>query len=203
MGADVISFLVSGKGLLFSAVTRRIQAGDIRAKLGVVITDNGDAGVLERARGLSMRSFFMDPGDYPDREEFDLQMLRIMKRFKTDLVVAAGYLKLLSPSFVQEFRNRIINIHPSLLPSFPGMHSQKQALDHGVKVTGCTAHFIDEGVDTGPIIMQSAVPVFESDTVSSLSARILKEEIRVLSDSIRRFCSRRLDVVNGRVVIRQ
>ncbi len=203
MGAVVISFLVSGRGLIFSEVARRIKAGDIHAQLGVVITDNGNAGVRERARGLSMRSFFVDPGAYPSRDKFDAQLLRILKRFKTDLVVAAGYLKLLSPSFVRQYRNRIINIHPSLLPSFPGMHSQEKALGYGVKITGCTAHFVDEGIDTGPIIMQSAVQVLRTDTVSTLSARILNEETRVLSESISQFCGGKLDVVDGRVVIRQ
>jgi phosphoribosylglycinamide formyltransferase-1 len=203
MGAVVISFLVSGRGLIFSEVARRIKAGDIHAQLGVVITDNGNAGVRERARGLSMRSFFVDPVAYPSRDKFDAQLLRILKRFKTDLVVASGYLKLLSPSFVRQYRNRIINIHPSLLPSFPGMHSQEKALGYGVKITGCTAHFVDEGIDTGPIIMQSAVQVLRTDTVSTLSARILKEETRVLSESIRQFCGGKLDVVDGRVVIRQ
>ncbi|OHD70700.1 MAG: phosphoribosylglycinamide formyltransferase [Spirochaetes bacterium RBG_16_49_21] len=203
MGTNIISFLVSGKGLIFSAVAQRIKTGDIKAKLGVVITDNNKAGVLERAKSYAIGSFFVDPGEYPNREEFDKRIINVLEGCKTNLIIAAGYLRLLSPVFVERYRNRIINIHPSLLPSFPGMQSQQQALDYGVKITGCTAHFVDDGVDTGPIIMQSPVPVFETDTIQSLSARILKEEFRVLSEAIKYFCDGKLDVVSNRVVIKQ
>ena len=203
MGNKVVSFLVSGKGLIFSAVAKGIISGYINAKPGVVITDVGSAPVLKRAKEFRIRSFHMEPREYASKEEYDKRLISIFDKYNTALVVTAGYLRILSPFFVNIYKNRIINIHPSLLPSFPGIHSQQQALDYGVKITGCTAHFIDEGIDTGPIIMQAPVPIFESDTVQSLSARILKEEFFVLSESVRYFCEGKLDIVSRRVLIKK
>src|SRR4030042_367965 len=198
-GITVVSFLASGSGLNFSFVAKKILSRDINARIGTVITDNGAARVLQRARELGIPAFFIDPGRYSIREQYDEQMMRIFERFKSDMIVAAGYLRLLSPHFVKRYRNRIININPSLLPSFPGLRSQKKALEYGVKVTGCTVHFVDEGLDTGPIIMQSPVVVHEDDTVDLLSVRILKEEYRVLSESVRLFCEGKLSVTDNTV----
>jgi phosphoribosylglycinamide formyltransferase 1 len=202
MGKKVVSFLVSARGLMYSAVMREIKNGHINARPGVVVTDAASSQVLERAKEFGMKSFYLDPNGYESKDEYERRILSLLDKHKTDLVVTAGYLRILSPFFVNRYRNRIINIHPSLLPSFPGRHSQKKALDYGVKITGCTAHFIDEGIDTGPIIMQSPVPVLEHDTLSSLSARILKEEFSVLSEAVNYFCEGKLEVVSHRVIVK-
>lgn len=198
----VVSFLVSGRGIIFSSVASQIINNSINARIGSVITDNESAGVLRRAGKLGVPAFVVDPSRFSTREDQEREMIRLLEKHHTDLIVAAGYLRMLSHDFVRKYRNRIINIHPSLLPSFPGIRSQKQALDYGAKVTGCTAHFVDEGVDTGPIIMQAPVTVSDEDTVESLSARILKEEYRILSESVRLFCDGRLKVIGRRVIVR-
>lgn len=199
----VVSFLVSGRGLNFSVVARNILRGEIEAQLGIVITDRRNAGVLSRARQLGVKAFFCDPSAYRDRRDYEHEMVRLFKSVKTGLIVAAGYMRTLSPYFVNVYRNRIINIHPSLLPSFQGVNGQMMALEYGVKVTGCTSHFIDDGIDSGPIIMQSPVPVHGSDTINSLSVRILKEEFKLLSESVRLFCEGRLRVSGRRVIIKK
>lgn len=201
MRKKTVSFLASGRGSNFKAVAERILDGTIPARLGILICDRSDAKALELARGFGMDAFFVDPGRYPDRKAHEREMARLLKKSRTGLIVAAGYMRLLSPYFVESFRNMIINIHPALLPSFPGVHSQEQAFDYGVKITGCTAHFIDEGTDSGPIILQTAVSVNANDTVETLSARILKEEHRILPESVKLFCEGRLRVRGRKVII--
>jgi phosphoribosylglycinamide formyltransferase-1 len=203
MKKKVVSFLVSGQGQVFAAVARNIKSGRIKATLGILITNNPSAAVLERAKHFGVKSIYVDPRGFSNREEYDTHIGSILEKNKTDLVITAGYLRLLSPCFVDKFRNRIINIHPSLLPNFPGLHSQQKALNSGVKITGCTAHFIDKGMDAGPIIMQSPVPIFENDDIHSLSVRILKEEFRVLSESVKYFCEGNLEVVDNKVIIKK
>jgi phosphoribosylglycinamide formyltransferase-1 len=198
----VVSFLVSGSGLNFRAVAKRIIKKEIKAKIGVVVTDNSTAGVLDKAKELGIAAYFVDPGSHTTKEEYDEAIIHIFKRCETDLIVTAGYMRLVTPYFVNQYRNRIINIHPSLLPSFPGVHGPEKAIESGVKITGCTSHFVDEGMDSGPIIMQSPISVLDDDTVQSLSARILKEEFRVLSESIRLFCEGRLHLVDNKVMKR-
>ena len=201
MKKKTVSFLASGRGSNFRAVAERIQDGYIPARLGILICDRGDAKAFDLARGFGMDAFFVDPGRYPDRKAHEIEMARLLKKCGTDLIVAAGYMRLLSPYFVKTFRNMIINIHPALLPSFPGVHAQQQAFDHGVRITGCTTHFIDEGTDSGPIILQAAVPVNADDTVETLSARILREEHRILPESVKLYCEGRLRVRGRRVLI--
>lgn len=196
----VVSFLVSGSGLNFRAVAKRINNKEITAKVGVVITDNSTAGVLGKAKEAGIAAYHVDPESYSTKEEYEENIIQIFKRCKTDLIVTAGYMRLLTRHFVNQYRNRIINIHPSLLPSFPGVHGAEKALAYGVKITGCTSHFVDEGMDTGPIIMQSLVSVLDNDTIQSLSARILNEEFRVLSESVRLFCEGHLRVIDNKVV---
>ncbi len=196
-----VSFLVSGRGSNFTAVAEKIISDEINGRLGIVISDKGEAKALGIAEDFGMNAFHVDPKNYSSREEHEEEMERLLKDAGTDLVVAAGYMRLLTPYFVKAFRNRIINIHPALLPSFPGTDAQKQAFDYGVKITGCTAHFINEGTDTGPIIMQAAVAVRQDETLSQLSARILKEEHRILPESVKLFCEERLTVAGNRVLI--
>lgn len=202
MRKKTISFLASGRGTNFSAIAKKIVSGEIKAKPGILISDQGDAKALGIAGDFGMESFHVDPKLYDNRESHEKEMVRLLKKCKTDLVVGAGYMRVLTPYFIKEFKNAIINIHPALLPSFPGVHAQEQAFNKGVKITGCTTHFIDEGVDTGPIIMQAAVPVLQDDTLSKLSARILKEEHRILPESIKFFCEDRLKVIGNKVFIK-
>lgn len=202
MSKPVVSFLSSGRGMLFSSVARSILTGRIRARLGILISDSRDAGALLVARDLGMESFFIYPGDFENKQDYERRFYKLLKKVNTDLVVCAGYLRILSPFFVKRFRNRIINIHPSLLPSFPGTQSQRRAIEYGVKITGCTSHFIDEGIDTGPIILQSPVPIFDTDSIETLSRRVLKEEYKVLTESVRLFCDRRLRIAGRKVIVR-
>ncbi len=198
----VVSFLVSGSGLIFSSVAKKINNREIRARTGYVITDNASAQVLERAGYMGVPAFFVDPERYPSREEHEQEIIALFEKCRTDLVITAGYLRLLSRHFVAHYRNRIINIHPSLLPAFPGIHSQRKALDYGVKISGCTVHFVDEGIDTGPIILQRAVRVQEDDTEESLSLKILNEEYGLIAESVRLFCDERLEIIANKVTVR-
>ncbi|HOT43317.1 MAG TPA: phosphoribosylglycinamide formyltransferase [Spirochaetota bacterium] len=198
----VISFLVSGSGLIFSSVAQKITNNEIKARTGCVVTDNASAQVLIRARKMKIPAFFIDPERYASREEHENVIIELFEKCGTDLIVTAGYLRLLSRHFVSYYRDRIINIHPSLLPAFPGIHSQRKALEHGVKITGCTAHFIDEGIDTGPIIMQRAVMVLEHDTEESLSSKILQEEYNLIAESVKLFCEDRLEIIANKVAVR-
>ena len=203
MGKKIVSFLVSGRGAIFSAVAKNIISGNINAKIGAVISNKKDAGVHKIASDLGVKSYFLPPGDYKSREEHEHEMVKLLKKHSTDLVIAAGYMRLLTPYFVKKYRNRIINIHPSLLPAFPGKSAQEKAFDYGVKITGCTSHFIDEGIDTGPIILQAVVPVYGDDTLASMSTRIIKKEYEVLSESVKLFCENRLVIKNNRVIIKE
>jgi phosphoribosylglycinamide formyltransferase 1 len=199
----VVSFLVSGNGFLFSTVAKNILKGKINATIGCIVTDNNNAKVIERAAALNVRCYIVDPEKYLSREQYDEQIIRHVKSCKTDVIVTAGYLRLLTPLFVNTYRNRIINIHPSLLPAFPGLKSQKQAYEYGVQVTGCTTHFIDEGVDTGPVIMQATESILDLDTVESLSARILKKEVDILTESVKLYCDGKIQVQGLRVTIKR
>jgi phosphoribosylglycinamide formyltransferase 1 len=197
----VVSFLVSGNGYIFSSIAKKILQGDIKAEIGCVITENRKAGVSQRASALGVPCRYIDVDKYESREKHDRKIIRILESFKTDLIIAAGYLRLLSPLFVDKYLNKIINIHPSLLPSFPGLESQRKAFEYGVRVTGCTTHFIDQGMDTGPIIMQAPVWMSDSDTIETMSARIIQEEINILSESVRLYCDGKIQVLGGKTRI--
>jgi phosphoribosylglycinamide formyltransferase 1 len=199
MFKKTVSFLASGRGSNFENVARKIKSGYIKADFGILISDKQDAKALKIAESFGMKSFFVDPKQFASREDFDRELVSLLKKAKTDLVVTAGYMRILSPYFVKAYKNKIINIHPALLPAFPGVNSQKKALDYGVKITGCTAHFIDEGTDTGPIILQAFVPVLPDDTEDKLSARILKEEHEILPHAVKLFCNGKLKI-KGRIV---
>jgi phosphoribosylglycinamide formyltransferase-1 len=178
-----LGILLSGRGSNFEAIADSIQAGRLLAEIAIVISNRADAPGLEsaRRRGLNAQSI---PSKGRVREEHDAEVVAALKQSQVDLVCLAGYMRLLSPDFVRAFPSRIVNIHPSLLPAFPGMDAQKQALAYGVKVTGCTVHFVDEHLDHGPIILQKTVPVLENDDEHVLSLRILEQEHLTYSEAI-------------------
>jgi phosphoribosylglycinamide formyltransferase-1 len=178
-----LGILLSGRGSNFMAIADNVAAGRIPAEIAVVISNRPGAPGLEEAkrRGLDAR---MIPSKGLEREQFERQMVPVLQEKQVTLICCTGFMRILSPYFVNQFPNRILNIHPSLLPAFPGMEAQRQALEFGVTVTGCTVHFMDESLDAGLIIVQAPVPVLDDDTVESLSARILKEEHRIYSEAI-------------------
>jgi phosphoribosylglycinamide formyltransferase-1 len=171
-----LAILLSGRGSNFLSIHEAIRAGRLDAEIVVVISNRPDAAGIVRARELGLSAHVVDHRKFPTREEHEEEVLRLIAEAKADSIVLAGYLRLLTPSFVAAWPRRILNIHPSLLPAFPGLNAQQQALDYGVKVSGCTVHFVDENLDAGPIIVQRAVPVVDGDTVDTLSARILEQE---------------------------
>lgn len=197
-----ISFLVSGRGSNFQALAEQVKKGNINAEIKLVISDKKDAPVLAKAEKMGIKSVFVDPKAFNSREAHEREILDLLFNTETDLVVAAGYMRLLTPLLIEPFRNRIINIHPSLLPAFPGKNAQEQAIDYGVKIAGCTCHFIDEGTDTGPIIMQASVTVSQDDTADSLSQKILVQEHKILTESVKLFCDNRLTVEDRKVFIK-
>jgi len=179
-----LGILLSGRGSNFEAIADNVAAGALDAEIAVVISNRPDARGLAvaRKRGLPAVSL---PSKGLDREVYDAMLIEELQRREVDLVCLAGYMRLLSARFIRAFPQRVLNIHPSLLPAFPGLDAQHQALEHGVKITGCTVHFVDEYLDAGPIIVQAAVPVLDTDTVETLSARILTQEHRIYSEAIR------------------
>jgi phosphoribosylglycinamide formyltransferase-1 len=179
-----LGILLSGRGSNFEAIADNIAAGRLDAAIAVVISNRPEARGLEVARQRGLNAVCL-PSKGLDREVYDRRLVEELKRNEVELVCLAGFMRLLSAGFVREYPRRILNIHPSLLPAFPGLDAQYQALEHGVKITGCTVHFVDEHLDAGPIILQAAVPVLDDDTVESLSARILKEEHRIYSQAVR------------------
>jgi len=196
-----LGILISGRGSNFEAIADSIQAGRLAAEIAIVISNRADAPGLEsaRRRGLNAR---LIPSKGRTREEHDAEVIRALRAAHVDLVCLAGYMRLLSADFIRSFPNRILNIHPSLLPAFPGLEAQKQALEYGVKVSGCTVHFVDEQLDNGAIILQRSVPVLDVDDEHSLSARILQEEHIAYTEAIRMVLSGEIEVV-GRKVIRK
>jgi len=180
-----IGVLLSGRGSNFEALAESVSAGRIPdAEIAIVVSNRPEAPGLKRAeaRGIPTR---MIPSKGLQREAYDRQVAAVLQEYRVDLICLAGYMRLLSPYFVATFPQRILNIHPSLLPSFPGLEAQKQALDHGVKFAGCTVHFVDENLDAGPIIVQAVVPVLDSDDEHALAERILKEEHRIYSEAVK------------------
>ncbi|MCU1274337.1 MAG: phosphoribosylglycinamide formyltransferase, partial [Bryobacterales bacterium] len=179
-----LGILLSGRGSNFEAIADQVAAGRIDAEIAVVISNRSEARGLQVATARGLNAVCI-PSKGLDREAYDRMLIDELKRNRVDLVCLAGFMRLLSASFIRAFPQRVLNIHPSLLPAFPGLDAQKQALEHGVKISGCTVHLVDEYLDAGPIILQAAVPVLEQDTVESLSARILQDEHRIYSDAIR------------------
>jgi phosphoribosylglycinamide formyltransferase 1 len=194
-----LGILLSGRGSNFEAIANSVAAGKLRAEIAIVISNRADAPGLEAARLRGLNAVLI-PSKGRVREEHDAQVVAALKQAQVDLVCLAGYMRLLSADFVRAFPNRIVNIHPSLLPAFPGMDAQKQALEYGVKVTGCTVHFVDEHLDHGPIILQKTVPVLDGDDVYTLSARILEQEHFAYSEGIGLVLSGEVEVQDRKVL---
>jgi len=195
-----LGILLSGRGSNFEAIADNVAAGKIPAEIAIVISNRPEARGLQIARERGIPAMCI-PSKGLDRETYDRMVVAELKKRQVDLVCLAGFMRILSPYFIREFPYRILNIHPSLLPAFPGLEAQRQAWEHGVKITGCTVHFVDEGLDSGPIILQAAVPVLNDDTVETLSARILKEEHRIYSEAINIVLSGRYRIEGRRVIL--
>jgi phosphoribosylglycinamide formyltransferase-1 len=197
-----IGALVSGRGTNLQAVLDAAREGRLPARVVVVVSDRPGAPALARARAAGVPTEVVEPAGFPSREAHDDALVAALRRAGADTVVLAGYMRLVTPTLLGAFPRRVLNVHPSLLPAFPGLHAQRQALEHGVKVTGCTVHLVDEGVDTGPIVLQAAVAVEEDDDEARLSARILAEEHRILVEALRLMAGGRLTVEGRRARIR-
>jgi phosphoribosylglycinamide formyltransferase 1 len=196
-----IGVLLSGRGSNFEALAESVAAGRIpNAEIAIVVSNRENAPGIERARARGIEARVI-PSKGLEREAYDRLVTAALEEKKVDLVCLAGYMRLLSPYFVAAFRNRILNIHPSLLPAFPGLEAQRQALEHGAKVSGCTVHFVDENLDAGPIVLQAVVPIEDGDTVVTLSERILREEHRIYSEAVRIVLEGRYRIENRRVKI--
>lgn len=193
----------SGRGSNGEALYRAIQHNRIQGDIVLIISDIPSSGIIEKGNSWQIPVQVIDPTSYSTEEMWTQSMLDVLQEYKVDGILLAGYMRILSPTFVQAYRGKILNIHPSLLPSFVGLQAQKQAILQGVKYTGCTVHFVDEGMDTGPIIAQAVVPVYEDDTVDTLSKRILHEEHRIYPEAVRLFCEDTLEIVDSRVVIKK
>jgi phosphoribosylglycinamide formyltransferase 1 len=197
-----LGILLSGRGSNFEAIAKNVTAGKIPdARIAVVISNKQDAGGLETARHLGLSALVI-PSVNKAREEHDREIVAALQQRQVDLVCLAGYMRLLSPWFVRQFPHRILNIHPSLLPAFPGLEAQEQAFAYGVKVSGCTVHFVDEELDHGPIIVQKTVPVLDSDDEHSLSQRILEQEHIAYSEAINVVLEGRCEVLGRRLVMK-
>jgi phosphoribosylglycinamide formyltransferase-1 len=197
-----LGILISGRGSNFEAIASAIARRKLDAEIAIVISNRASAGGLEiaRERGIPMRVI---ESRGMEREAYDKLVIDELMTHEVDLVCLAGFMRLLSASFVQSFPNRVVNIHPSLLPAFPGLDAQRQALEYGAKITGCTVHLVDEFLDSGPILVQSAVPVLDADTVDTLSARILAQEHVIYSKAIQYLVERRITLEGRRVMIRE
>jgi phosphoribosylglycinamide formyltransferase-1 len=194
-----LGILISGRGSNLLAIADAIATHRLDAEIAVVISNRPDAPGIAAAQERGLRALTL-PSKSVDREAYDRQLIDELRKSRVDLVCLAGYMRILSGHFIREFHQRIVNIHPSLLPAFPGLDAQHQALEHGVKVAGCTAHFTEEGLDSGPIISQAVVPVMADDTAESLSARILKEEHRIYPEAIGLVLSGQYRIEGRRVI---
>lgn len=200
-----LGLLVSGRGSNLQAIIDAIEGNGLSAEIAVVLSNKQAAGGLERARKHGAPAVWLDPKPFagrPDsREAYDRSVLEVLQKHEVDLVLLAGYMKIVTAVLVSAYENRMMNVHPSLLPSFPGLDVQKKAIEHGCKIAGCTVHFVTEGVDEGPIIIQAAVPILEGDTADTLAARILEQEHRIYPRAIQLYAEGKLRVEGRRVVV--
>lgn len=196
-----LGIFVSGRGSNMDAILEAVDQGRIPARVGLILSDNPGAPALEKARRRGAHTAVVERSAFSGKTEYEAEMLRVCRESKVDLVVLAGFMRILSPVFLKAYAGRIMNIHPSLLPSFPGLHPHRQALEKGVRYSGCTVHFVNEEMDGGPIIMQAVVPVEQDDTEETLAARILAEEHRLYPEAIRLYAQGCLKVEGRRVLI--
>jgi phosphoribosylglycinamide formyltransferase-1 len=196
-----LGVLASGRGSNLQAILDACARPGFPARVAVVVSDRERALALERARAAGVEALWVNPKDFGEREAYDLALVGELERRGVGLVCHAGWMRILSPAYVRAFAGRALNVHPSLLPVFPGLHAQRKALDHGAKVTGATVHFVDEGVDTGPIVLQAAVAIEPTDTEETLAARILVQEHRLYPEAIRLFAEGRLQIQGRRVIV--
>ena len=196
-----LGILVSGSGTNLQAIIDAVSAKRLSAAVKAVISNKPDAKAIERAKKHHIPAFIVQENRFSSKEDYDTHLVEILKANSVDLVILAGFMRLLTPVFIRAFPMRIMNIHPALLPSFPGLNVQKKALEYGVKFSGCTVHFVDEAVDTGPIIIQAAVPVYDNDTEETLAKRILKEEHKIYPQAIQLFAEGKLEIKGRRVFV--
>jgi phosphoribosylglycinamide formyltransferase-1 len=196
-----IAVLVSGRGSNLQAIIDSIENGDLHAQISIVISDISDAYALVRARTHGIKAVHIDPKKSGSKESYETEVLRVLELNNVQLVLLAGYMKILGKTLLTTYKNRILNIHPALLPAFPGLHAQEQALKHGVKVAGCTVHFVDEELDGGPIILQKCVEVKEDDTAQTLAERILEQEHKIYPEAVKLFVENKLRIEGRKVNI--
>ena len=196
-----IAVLASGSGSNLQAIIDEIKSGFLPVELALVLSDKPQAYALQRAEAAGVPTKVLLPADFASREDYDAELVRLLKASGAEAVALAGYMRLVTPVFLQAFSHRVLNIHPALLPSFPGLHGQRQAFEYGVKVAGCTVHFVDEGMDSGPIILQAPVPVLEDDDADSLAVRILEQEHIIYPLALRLLAEGKLHIEGRRVRI--
>lgn len=197
-----IGVLASGRGSNFQSIINEIASQRLKAKIVLLITDNPSAFAIEKAKKHIIEHLVILPKEYRSRDDYFVKIAEELKKRDVGLVVLAGFMRIIRKPLINAFPNRIMNIHPALLPSFPGLHSQRQAFEYGVKISGCTVHFVDEGMDTGPIIIQAAVPVLQNDTEETLSERILRLEHKIYPEAIRLFSEGKIEVEGRKVRIK-
>ncbi|MCZ7399762.1 MAG: phosphoribosylglycinamide formyltransferase [Candidatus Methanoperedens sp.] len=198
-----IAVLVSGRGSNLQSIIDSIGSGYLKARISVVVSDVGDAYALLRAKKHGIDAVFVNPENFASKELYEKEILKVLKTHDIELVLLAGYMRILGKTLLLSYKNRILNIHPALLPAFTGLHAQKQAFDHGVKVAGCTVHFVDETLDGGPIILQRCVEVKENDTPETLADRILEQEHKIYPEAVKLFIENRLRIEGKKVKILQ
>lgn len=198
-----LGVLASGRGSNLQAIIDAAAGGELNAEVVVVISDQAEAYALERARRHGIPASFINPKSFAAKADYEKAIVEQLNRYGVELVCLAGYMRIVGATMLDAFPNRIMNIHPALLPAFPGLHGQEQAWRYGVKYSGCTVHFVDEGVDTGPIIIQAVVPVLDDDTAETLAARILEQEHIIYPEAIRRFAAGRLKIAGRKVFTRE
>ena len=201
MAKENLGILCSGRGSNLQSIIENIESGNINAEIKIVLTDKPNAMALSRASDAGIKAVCVNRKEFETREAFEEALIKELKAANVTLVILAGFMRLLSPLFVRAYEGRIMNIHPALLPSFQGAHAHRDVLAYGVKVSGCTVHFVDEGMDSGPIILQEVVPVLEGDTEETLAARVLKVEHRIYPEAIRLFAEGKLKVEGRKVKI--
>lgn len=194
-----LALFASGRGSNGEALYKAMQDGIINGEFVIIITDHGDAGIVERSKGWNIPIVVIERSDFQSKADFELAQLQALTPYDVDGIVLAGYMRIVGAPLIEAYEHKILNIHPALLPSFPGLHGHQQAIDAGVKITGCTVHFVDAGMDTGPIIMQNTVPVFADDTEDTLSERLLPIEHATYREALALFCNDAL-CIDGRIV---